>query len=246
MRGGTEGPGGATGPRRVHGRGNDIEEGRTRAGDASIRLLVLDDSELKRLGIVTALRADDDIVVAGEAGAWPAALEILRRERVDVAIVEPHVAGAKGTPALQRLAVEAPDLPVVVVSSSDRADELLEAVSAGVRGYLGRATTAAELRAAIRSVHAGGTVIAPELAGHLLRHVRSAEPARDARTSTTLSARERDVLRLVMRGHTQDEIARDLEVSERTVQLVLARLREKTGLRRRSDLLRWAAEQDVR
>jgi len=135
---------------------------------------------------------------------------------------------------------------VFAVTSSDRAEDLLEAVSAGVRGYVGRATTPAELRAGVKSVHAGGTVIAPELTEHLLRHVRGAEPARASRTTTSLSPRERDVLRLVTRGHTQDEIARELEISERTVQLVLARLRQKTGLRRRSELMRWAAEQDVR
>jgi DNA-binding NarL/FixJ family response regulator len=212
-----------------------------------VRLLVLDDCELKRLGVVTALGADAEIDVVDATDDWRAALEILRRERVDVAIVDPHMGAADGASALHDIAAEASDVPVVVVTSSDRAEDLLEAVSAGVRGYLGRATTAAELRAAIKSVHAGGTVIAPELAGHLLRHVRTAErPGEAARTSTTLSTRERDVLRLVMRGHTQDEIARVLEISERTVQLVLARLRQKTGLRRRSELLRWAAEQDVR
>jgi two-component system, NarL family, response regulator LiaR len=213
---------------------------------APIRLLVVDDCVLKRLGTVTALQGDAQIVVVGETDSWSAALEIARRDSIALAIVDPHVAGSQGLSGLRRLATEAADIPLVAVTSSDRAEDLLEAVSAGVRGYVGRTTTAAELRAAIKSVHAGGTVIAPELAGHLLRHVRAAEPARQSQTTASLSQRERDVLRLVTQGHTQDEIARDLEISERTVQLVLAGLREKTGLRRRSELLRWAAEQDDR
>jgi DNA-binding NarL/FixJ family response regulator len=207
---------------------------------------VVDDCELKRLGTVAALQGDAQIAVVGETNDWSTALEIARGEPIDVAVVDPHIARSKGLSALPRLRSEDGDVPVFAVTSSDRAEDLLEAVSAGVRGYVGRATTAAELRAAIKSVHAGGTVIAPELAGHLLRHVRGGEPARTSRTTTSLSPRERDVLRLVTRGHTQEEIARDLEISERTVQVVLARLRQKTGLRRRSELMRWAAEQDVR
>ena len=186
------------------------------ADNAAIRLLVLDNCELKRLGIVTALDADADIAVVGASDDWPTALEMLRGGRVDVAIVDPQVAAAHG--ALEELTGDPSGVPVVAVTSSDRAEDLLEAVSAGVRGYLGRTTSASELRAAIKRVHAGGTVIAPELAGHLVRHVRGKDRRGETRTSTVLSARERDVLRLVMRGHTQDEIARDLEISERTVQ----------------------------
>ena len=223
-----------------------MEQTRPRAtAAAAIRLLVLDDCELKRRGIVSAISDDADLVVVGETDHWRRAMEIVHHEDVDLAIVDPHMPGAKGMSALRRLGAEAPEVPVLAVTSSDRADDLLEAVSAGVRGYLGRAASATELRAAIRSVHAGGTVIAPELAGHLLRHVRTGERPSDARSAAALTARERDVLRLVMRGHTQDEIAAELGISERTVQLVLARLRQKTGLRRRSELLRWAAQQDV-
>jgi DNA-binding NarL/FixJ family response regulator len=131
------------------------------------------------------------------------------------------------------------------VTASDRAEDLLDAVSAGVRGYLGRSASPADLRAAVRTAHAGGTVIAPELAGDLLRHLRAPERRSRPRSTTSLSRRERDILRLVMDGHTQDGIAAELGVSERTVQLVLARLRQKTGLRRRSDLLRCAAAQDA-
>jgi DNA-binding NarL/FixJ family response regulator len=222
-----------------------MEENRPHAtAGAAIRLLVLDDCELKRRGIVSAISDDADLVVVGETDHWRRAMEIVHHDDVDLAIVDPHMPGAEGMSALRRLAAEAPGVPVLAVTSSDRADDLLEAVSAGVRGYLGRAASATELRAAIRSVNAGGTVIAPELAGHLLRHVRTGERPSEPRDAG-LTARERDVLRLVMGGHTQDEIAAELGISERTVQLVLARLRQKTGLRRRSELLRWAAQQDV-
>jgi DNA-binding NarL/FixJ family response regulator len=237
-----------TNAQREPGRSNDIQERWTAASgpSATVRLLVVDDCELKRLGTVAALEGDADIRVVGETNDWSSALEIARGDLIDVAVVDPHIAGSNGLSALPRLQGQAADIPVIAVSSSDRAEDLLEAVSAGVRGYVGRTTTASDLRAAIKSVHAGGTVIAPEVAGHLLRHVRAGEPAGTSRATTSLSPREREVLRLVTRGHTQDEIARDLDISERTVQLVLARLRQKTGLRRRSELMRWAAEQDVR
>jgi DNA-binding NarL/FixJ family response regulator len=224
------------------------DRGERRPGErdaAEIRLLVLDDCGLKRLGIVAALTADHDMVVVGEVSDAETALRIVRDDDPDVAIVDAHAPGSQGMSAVRTLARAAPELPIAVVTASDHAEHLLEAVSAGVRGYLGRSASPAGLRAAVRTVHAGGTVIAPDLAGDLLRHLRPPERRSRPPSATALSRRERDILRLVMEGHTQEEIAAELEISERTVQLALARLREKTGLRRRSDLLRWAASQDV-
>jgi DNA-binding NarL/FixJ family response regulator len=224
-----------------------MEERRLGKRDAAaIRLLVLDDCELKRLGVVAALAGENDMVVVGEAGDEETALRVIRDDDPDLAIVDAHTSGPHGMSAVRSLARAAPEFPIVVVTASDRAEDLLEAVSAGVRGYLGRSASPADLRAAVRTAHTGGTVIAPELAGDLLRHLRGPERRTTARSTAALSRRERDILGLVMGGHTQDEIAAELGISERTVQLVLARLRQKTGLRRRSDLLRWAAAQDVR
>ena len=118
----------------------------------AIRLLVLDDCELKRLGLVAALAAEGDMLVVGEAGDSETALCVVRDDDPDVAIVDAHTSGARGMSAVRTIARGAPELPVVVVTASDGAEHLLEAVSAGVRGYLGRSASPAELRAAVRTV----------------------------------------------------------------------------------------------
>jgi DNA-binding NarL/FixJ family response regulator len=212
---------------------------------ARVRVLVLDDCPLKRLGVVTALAEDPGIEVVAEDESCQAALESARRLRPDVVIIEPDMPGEQGLSAARRFAAEVPGVPVLAVTTGERADDLLDAVAAGVRGYVDRSTTPEDLRAAVRGVHGGGSIIAPQLAGRLMRdYVAANRPEGDA-SEADLSDRERTVLRLLSAGHTQSEIAREIHLSSRTVQLVVARLRQKTGLRRRSDLVRWAAERGV-
>ena len=224
----TEGPSGAPGRR-----------------GARVRVLVLDDCPLKRLGVVTALTEDPRMEVVAEAGDCGSALEDAQRLRPDVVIIEPDMPREQGLSAARRFAADVPGVPVLAVTAGERADDLLDAVAAGVRGYVDRWTSPEDLRAAVRTVHGGGSIIAPALAGRLMRDYVAAIRPQGTPGATDLSERERTVLRLLSEGHTQGEIAREIHLSSRTVQLVVARLREKTGLRRRSDLVRWAAEQGL-
>jgi DNA-binding NarL/FixJ family response regulator len=220
----------------------DASNGASDAREARVRVLVLDDCPLKRLGVVTALAQDPGIEVVADEGDCRTALESARRLRPDVVILEPDMPREEGLSAARRFAADVPGVPVLAVTAGQRADDLVDAVAAGVRGYVDRWTSPEDLRAAVRAVHGGGSVIAPALAGRLMRdYVAAIRPEGDA-GATDLNDRERTVLRLLSEGHTQSEIAREIHLSSRTVQLVVARLREKTGLRRRSDLVRWAAE----
>jgi DNA-binding NarL/FixJ family response regulator len=210
-----------------------------------VRVLVLDDCPLKRLGVVTALAGDPEIEVVAEEGECRTALESARRRRPDVVILEPDMPHEQGLSAARRFAADLPGVPVLAVTAGERADDLLDAVAAGVRGYVDRWTSPEDLRAAVRAVHGGGSIIAPALAGRLMRDYVAANRPEGESSPAELSDRERTVLRLLSEGHTQSEIARTIHLSSRTVQLVVARLRQKTGLRRRSDLVRWAAERGV-
>ena len=114
--------------------------------------------------------------------------------------------------------------------------------AAGASGYLTKRVSGRELRHAVITVHGGGSVITPTLARHLLReysHVSRGEPMS---IRPLLAQREQEVLRLLAQGCTDREIGGKLYISPRTVQNHLTRIREKTGMRRRSELARWAVE----
>lgn len=204
---------------------------------------MVDDAPLRCDGVIAALEEDPDIEVAGTADSHAGALRMAVQCEPDVVIVEPGVMCVRGRSTLHRFVTALSGTPVIALSGGDRGDDIVDAVAAGVRAYLGRRTSAADLRDTVKRVHAGAAVIDPTLAGELMgRYARLARGEEPTTEGVALDPREQKVLRLMRDGHTQEEIAAELEVSQRTVQVVTARIRRKTGLRRRSDLMRWAAE----
>lgn len=210
-----------------------------------IRVLVVDDFPLAREGIVAALERHPEIVVVGAAADGHEALRLARELRPDVITLDLWLPGISGIAALDRLRAELPGTRVLVVSGNEHADPLLDAIAAGAAGYVSKRTTGPELCDAVLTVHAGGSVISPALAPHLLREYASVSRGDAPRTGVRLTVREQQVLRLLSEGLTDREIGERLYVSRRTVQNDLIRIREKTGARRRSELARWAVEHAV-
>jgi DNA-binding NarL/FixJ family response regulator len=207
-----------------------------------IRVLVVDDFPLVREGLTASLEVDPDIEVVGEADDGEQGLSMARELRPDVVLTDMRMPGLGGPVLLGRLREEVPDARVLVISASEKAETLLEAVSAGAAGYLTKRVSGRELRHAVISVHGGGSVITPSLARHLLREYSSVSRGESLSLRPLLANREQEVLRLLAQGHTDREIGSQLYISPRTVQNHLTRIREKTGMRRRSELARWAVE----
>jgi DNA-binding NarL/FixJ family response regulator len=213
--------------------------------DMKIRVLVADDFPLVREGMARALERDPGIEVVAQAADGMEAVEMARRTRPDVMLLDLRMPELGGLGVLERIQEELPDTRVVIMSASEKTESLLDAVGAGAAGYLTKRTSGEELRQAVITAHGGGSVITPALASHLLREFSNAARGQGSSVRPLLGTRELDILRLVAQGLTDHEIGRQLFISPRTVQNHLTRIREKTGLRRRSELTRWAVEHSL-
>ena len=212
--------------------------------EMKIRVVVADDFPLVREGIVRALDADPAIDVVGQAENGQAALELAEQLEPDVLILDLRMPALGGLAVLDKLRTSRPAIRIIVMSASEQPSSLLDAVAAGAAGYLSKRSTGEELRQAVITAHGGGSVITPALASHLLKEFSTS--ARGERSQVRpLQGRELDVLRLVVQGKTDNEIGQELFISPRTVQNHLTRIREKTGLKRRSELTRWAVEHAI-
>jgi DNA-binding NarL/FixJ family response regulator len=203
---------------------------------ARLRVVVVDDHPVVRTGIAGMLAGQDDLEVVGEAGDGAEALDVVARLQPDIVLMDLRMPVMDGVTAIRQLAA-AGGPPVLVLTTYDADADILRAIEAGASGYLLKDAPAAELFAAVRAAAAGGTPLSPSVASRLVRQVRApAEP---------LSAREIDVLRLVARGASNREIARDLRISEATVKTHLLHLFEKLGVGDRTSAVTRALERGL-
>jgi DNA-binding NarL/FixJ family response regulator len=198
---------------------------------------VIDDHPLYRQGLAVAIEAAPgmDLVVAARSVED---FDAYRGVRPDVVVLDLHLPGLEGSQAVAHLCQRG--LAVLVVSASDDQDAVLDAMAAGASGYLTKDAEAAELTAAV-AVAGGGSYVSPALAAYLLRAARTQPKA----VPWALTEREREILRLLASGETDQDIAAQLYISVRTVRSHLERIRDKTGRRRRPDLTRLAIEQGL-
>ena len=202
-----------------------------------IRVIVADDHPIVRSGIVGLLSLDDEIDVVGEASDGAEAIELASALRPDVVLMDlrmPHVSGAEAT---ARITAGLPGVRVLVLTTHEGDDDILGAIEAGASGYLLKAAPQEEIVAGIRSVAEGHTVLAPSIAATLVSRMRRDQPARPS-----LSPRELEVLRLVSRGRSNPEIARELFIGEATVKTHLLHVFEKLEVSDRTRAVTLALE----
>lgn len=211
-----------------------------------IRVFLVDDQELVRAGFRMLIDSQPDLTVVGEAGDGGEALERLAVTGCDVVLMDVRMPRLDGVEAT-RLLAERPGAPQVIVLTTFDLDEYaFAAIRAGAAAFLLKDATPATLLGAIRTVHAGDSVVAPSTTRRLLEHFATAlpdpaVPSPDERLAT-LTEREQETLVLVGRGLSNGEIAAEFVVSEATVKTHVSRLLAKTGSRDRVQLVVLAYE----
>jgi NarL family two-component system response regulator LiaR len=204
-----------------------------------IRVLVADDHAVVRQGLRTFLDLQEDIVVVGEAADGEEALAEIERTAPDVVLMDLVMPGLDGIEALRRLRERAPGARAIVLSSFIDDDRLFPAVRAGAAGYLLKDVQPQELVAAIRTVHAGGSLLHPVVAARLMEELASSAPLEQ------LTAREREVLALIGRGLANKLIARELGIAEKTVKAHVSSVLSKLGLTDRTQAALFAVREGL-
>ena len=209
-----------------------------------IRVMIADDHAILRAGLRMLVNAQPDMEVISEASDGEKAVQTARETKPDVALLDLTMPRVGGVQALQQMARNCSETRVLVLTMHDDPAYLRSALAAGASGYLLKRAVDAELLAAIRAVHRGGTYVDPRLANVLVQDVlakrdTSAGPNRPV---NILSDRELQVLRLVARGYTSAQIAKEIFVGVKTVETYRSRFAEKLGLRTRSDVIRFAVQ----
>ena len=203
----------------------------------SVRVLVVDDHAVVRAGLALLVNAETDLEAAGEAGNAREAILEARTAKPDVILLDVMMPEQSGIEAVPQLLHEHPGVKVLVLSMQDDPRYVREAFEAGASGYVLKEAADAEVVAAIREVAGGGRYVHPELGARLV----AAETAERRRAEEDpLSDREREVLRLLALGHTNQEIAKQLYISVRTAETHRAHIMQKLRLSSRAELVRYA------
>ncbi|MFV0374520.1 response regulator [Microbacterium sp.] len=210
----------------------------------TIRLMLVDDQDLLRESLATVLGADPRIEVVAQADTTDAAVDQVRRHRVDIALMDVRMPGQDGIEGTRAVREASPDTRVLVLTTFDLDEYVVGAVRAGASGFFTKDVRPAELIAAIVAVSRGDAAVSPRATATLLRLVnRAAVPATEPMAD--LSPRERDVTRLLATGASNEDIGRRLFLTENTVKTHVRSVLSKLGLPDRVQVVIWAYENGV-
>jgi two-component system, NarL family, response regulator NreC len=205
----------------------------------TIRVVIADDHPVVRNGVKALLDAEADIDVVGEAGDATRAVFETIEQKPDVIVLDLTMPGVEGMSLVEKLRQTAPGSRIVVLSMHDSARHVRDAHAAGASGYVPKEAADADLVAAVRLVARGEQYVHPTLGAKLA--VDQIEERRRA-DADPLSAREREVLGLLARGHTNQEVAKRLFISVRTAETHRAHIMRKLRLETRAELVRYAMD----
>ncbi|GAB3765161.1 response regulator [Microlunatus parietis] len=208
-----------------------------------IKVYLVDDTELIRTGCAMVINAQPDLTVVGQAGSGAEALRELAETPADVVLLDIRMPGLDGIEVVRRLvAAPGPTPKIIVLTTFDLDEYALAALTAGAQGFLLKDAPAADLLAAIRSVHEGSSVLAPATARRLFDLLADRVDHGGPDVAAQLTEREREVVILVATGAGNAEIAAQLFVSTSTVKAHIASILRKLDLRDRIHIVIWAYE----
>ena len=208
----------------------------------STRVLIVDDHAVVRAGLKLLVDGEQDLETVGEAGSARDAIFEARSLKPDIVLLDVVMPDQNGIEIVPQLLKENPDSKVLVLSMQDEPRYVREAFEAGASGYVLKEAADSELVAAIREVAGGGRYVHPELGARL---VAAESEERKRAEDDPLSDREREVLRLLALGHTNQEIAKQLYISVRTAETHRAHIMQKLRLQSRAELVRYALDQGL-
>ncbi|HEX7308322.1 response regulator transcription factor [Lentzea sp.] len=211
----------------------------------SVRVFLVDDHALFRAGVRAELDTiTDEVEVVGEAGSVGEAVAGIAHHKPDVVLLDVHMPDGGGAEVLRQIRTKIPEVTFLALSVSDAAEDVINVIRAGARGYVTKTISSQELVRAVVRVSEGDAVFSPRLAGFVLDAFADrpgAAPISDPELDL-LTPRERDVLRLLARGYAYKEIASELFISVKTVETHVSSVLRKTQLSNRYELSRWATD----
>ncbi len=211
----------------------------------SIRILLADDHEIVREGFRAAVDREDDMEVVAEAGDGEETVRLTGEHDPDVIVVDIGMPLLNGIEATRRIRREHPAVRVIALSVHDESQYVTEMLKAGATGYLVKTCAMGELVGAIRAVHAGETYLSSKVAGAVVSQAVGPGEGASHEDVDPLSPREREVLTLLVNGKSSKEIARDLHVTARTIDLHRQNIMKKLELYSVAELTKYAIRQGL-
>ena len=206
-----------------------------------VRVVLVDDHRMFRSGVRAEL--GDAVDVVGEAEDVDGAVAVITATAPDVVLLDVHLPGGGGRAVLQKLVPLLPDVRFLALSVSDAPEDVIGVIRSGARGYVTKSITGPELADAVVRVAGGDVVFSPRLAGFVLdAFAATTDVAAVDEDLDRLTQREREVLRLIARGYTYKEVAKQLFISVKTVETHVSAVLRKLQLSNRHELTRWATD----
>jgi len=197
-----------------------------------IKVLLVDDHEMVRIGLSAVLSTEEDLEVVGEAAGGADAIRLAQAYKPDVILMDLVMDGMDGVETTRRIMEMLPDTKVIVLTSYVNDDKLYPVIEAGAFSYLLKTSRAAEIADAIRAAARGQSVLEPQVAAKMMNRLR--QPKRQAAVHEELTEREMEVLRLIAQGKSNQEIADELFIGVKTVKFHVTNLLAKLGLEDRT------------
>lgn len=209
----------------------------------AVRVLIVDDHKLVRAGLQMLLQHEPEIVVAGEAESGDEAVRLSGELAPDIALVDLAMPGMTGWQVIEELKAHAPQVKVIILSVHSTEEHVVRSLRAGAKGYVLKEAAPQELISAVRTVSEGGTWLPSQLSRQVLdaylRRIQANDPP------NLLTARQREILRMIADGSSTKQIAADLEVSVKTVESHRAQIMAKLDIHDTAGLVRYAIRHGI-